>query len=66
MNLAYACYAYNLSKLCSDQVSLEQEKQNCDDWKRKYTEAQESGEESRRKLEETEKRVHQLQESLKG
>lgn len=52
--------------MCSVQVSLEQEKQNCDDWKQKYTEAQESGEESRRKLEETEKKVVQLQESLKG
>ncbi|CAN4114485.1 unnamed protein product [Withania somnifera] len=47
-------------------VSLEQEKQHSDHWKQKYAEAQESGEESRRKLEETEKRALQLQESLKG
>lgn len=46
------------------QASLEAEKQRADDNERKYNEAQTSGEERRKKLEETEKKVSQLQENL--
>lgn len=46
------------------QVSLESERQRADDFKRKYSEAQESSEEQCKKLDETEKKAHQLQESL--
>lgn len=46
------------------QASLESEKEKSDEWERKYNEAHESSEEKRKKLEETERRVHQLQDSL--
>lgn len=42
---------------------LQAEKQRADDYERKYEEAQESREELRKKLAETEKRVYQLQDS---
>ncbi|XP_054802473.1 myosin-9 [Prosopis cineraria] len=45
-------------------VMLHAEKQRADDCERKYVEAQESREELSKKLAETEKRVHQLQDSL--
>lgn len=43
---------------------LQEEKQRGDEYERKYVEAQGSSEELRKKLAETEKRVHQLQDSL--
>ncbi|KAI3460943.1 hypothetical protein Pfo_017606 [Paulownia fortunei] len=43
---------------------LQSEKQRANDLERQYAEALESGEGKRQKLEETERRVHQLQESL--
>ncbi|KAK6150259.1 hypothetical protein DH2020_017784 [Rehmannia glutinosa] len=43
---------------------LQSEKQRADDLERQYAEALQSGEVKRQKLEETERRVHQLQESL--
>jgi len=46
------------------QASLESEKQRADAWERKYAEVQQSSEEKHKKLEETERRVHQLQDSL--
>lgn len=46
------------------QGSLDSERQRADGFERKYNEAQESSEDRRKKLEETEKKVHQLQESL--
>ena len=46
------------------QASLESERQRADEWERKYAEALESSEVKRRKLEETDRRVHQLQNSL--
>lgn len=46
------------------QVMLQEEKQRGDEYERKYVEAQGSSEELRKKLAETEKRVHQLQDSL--
>ncbi|XP_027368060.1 myosin-9 [Abrus precatorius] len=45
-------------------VKLQAEKQRADEYERKYVEAQGSNEELRKKLEETEKRVYQLQDSL--
>uniref|UniRef100_A0A803M7T1 Myosin XI n=1 Tax=Chenopodium quinoa TaxID=63459 RepID=A0A803M7T1_CHEQI len=45
-------------------VSLESEGQRSDEWERMYKEAHESSEEKSKKLEETERRVHQLQDSL--
>ncbi|KAL5136717.1 Myosin-11 [Glycine soja] len=45
-------------------VMLQEEKQRGDEYERKYVEAQGSSEELRKKLAETEKRVHQLQDSL--
>ncbi|KAL2934752.1 Myosin-11 [Bienertia sinuspersici] len=45
-------------------ASLESETQRSDEWERKYKEAHESSEDKRKKLEETERRVHQLQDSL--
>ncbi|XP_057423450.1 myosin-9 isoform X2 [Lotus japonicus] len=45
-------------------VMLQEEKQKADEYERKYVEAQESSEELRKKLAETEKRVYQLQDSL--
>ncbi|KAH9602784.1 hypothetical protein KSS87_023071, partial [Heliosperma pusillum] len=44
--------------------SLGSERQKAEEWERKYVEAHESSEENRKKLEETERRVHQLQDSL--
>lgn len=52
------------SPLYAMQASLESEGQRSDEWERMYKEAHESSEEKHRKLEETERRVHQLQESL--
>jgi hypothetical protein len=46
------------------QVTLDYEKQRADDTQKKYSEVQEISEERRVKLEETEKKVQQLQESL--
>lgn len=46
------------------QVMLQEEKQRGDEYERKYVEAQGSSEELHKKLAETEKRVHQLQDSL--
>lgn len=46
------------------QASLQAEKQRADDFEKKLAEAEESSEERRKKLEETERRVQQLQESL--
>ncbi|KHN03859.1 Myosin-J heavy chain [Glycine soja] len=46
------------------EVMLQEEKQRGDEYERKYVEAQGSSEELRKKLAETEKRVHQLQDSL--
>ncbi|KAL8092604.1 hypothetical protein AgCh_034752 [Apium graveolens] len=43
---------------------LQSERERADDCERKYAAAMDSSEEKRQKLEETEKRVHQLQESL--
>ncbi|GMH25775.1 hypothetical protein Nepgr_027618 [Nepenthes gracilis] len=43
---------------------LQSERKRADEWKRKYSEAQESSEGKHKKLEETETRVHQLQDSL--
>ncbi|CAK9140657.1 unnamed protein product [Ilex paraguariensis] len=45
-------------------VLLQSEKHRADDYERKYAEALESSEEKCQKLEETERRVHQLQESF--
>ncbi|KAI4301137.1 hypothetical protein L6164_034448 [Bauhinia variegata] len=57
-----------IETLTADVISLkvmyQAEKQRADECERKYTEAQESSEELRKKLAETEKRVYQLQESL--
>ena len=46
------------------QALLESEKERADNSEKKFTEAQESSEERHKKLEDTEKRVQQLQESL--
>lgn len=46
------------------QTSLEAEKQKGDDFERKYNEAQALSEERGQKLEDTEKKGRQLQESL--
>jgi len=46
------------------QASLESEKRRADEWEQKYREAQQSSEEKHKKLEETQRRVHQLQDSL--
>lgn len=46
------------------QASLESEKERADENERKYNEAQTSGDERRKKLEETEKKVSQLEENL--
>lgn len=46
------------------QASLHSERERADEFERKYAAAVDSSEEKRQKLEETEKRVHQLQESL--
>lgn len=46
------------------QALLQAEKQRADEYERKYVEAQESSEERRKKLEETDRIVHQLQDSL--
>lgn len=46
------------------QISLTKEKERSNEWEEKYKEAHESSEEKRKKLEETERRVHQLQDSL--
>lgn len=46
------------------QTDLEQEKQRADDTARKFDEAQESNEERKNKLEETEKKVQLLQENI--
>lgn len=47
-----------------EQASLESEKLRADDFEKKYSEAQEANEERRKKLEATEGKVQQLQESL--
>lgn len=46
------------------QALLRTEKQRADEFERKYAEAQESSEERRKKLEETDRVVHQLQDSF--
>jgi myosin-5 len=46
------------------QALLRAEKQRADQYERKYVEAQESNEDRRKKLEETDRIVHQLQDSL--
>lgn len=46
------------------QTSLESEKQKAEDFERKYNESQALSEERGKKLEDTEKKVRQLQESL--
>lgn len=46
------------------QDSLKSEKDRADDYEKKYNESQESNEQGRKKLEESEKKVQQLQESL--
>lgn len=43
---------------------LHAERQRADEYETKYVKAQESNEERRRKLEESERRVHKLQDSL--
>lgn len=48
------------------QVMLQSEKQNSEDLGRKYSESEERSEERRKLLEETDKKVRQLQESLRG
>lgn len=48
----------------STQTSLKSEKQKADDFERKYNEAQVCSEERGKKLEDTEKKTRQLQESL--
>lgn len=48
------------------QSSLQSEKERADDLERKHAASEEFGEEKRQKLEETEKKVEQLQQSLKG
>lgn len=48
------------------QATLDLEKQRADEADQKYAEAQETGEERRKRLEETEKKVHQLQDTLRG
>lgn len=53
-----------ISLALSSQSSLESEKQKADDFERKYNEAQVCSEERGKKLEETEKKIRQLQESL--
>jgi myosin V len=45
-------------------MSLESEKQKSDDFEKKYNEAQAYSEERSKKLEDTEKKARQLQESL--
>lgn len=50
--------------LLSLQVLLIGEKKRADEFQKKHAEAQELSEQRRKKLEETEKKVHQLQESL--
>ncbi|KAK7277524.1 hypothetical protein RJT34_22538 [Clitoria ternatea] len=62
---SYSIQTYQvLSDYCIAQVVLQAEKQRADEYERKYVEAQESSEELRKKLSETEKRVLQLQDSL--
>lgn len=68
---SWSFYLFNLNldsrlpvTVSPPQASLESEKQRADDCERKYNEAQTSGEERRKKLEETEKKVSQLQENL--
>lgn len=46
------------------QALLQAEKQRADECERKYAEAQITSEERRKKLEETERLVHQLQDSF--
>lgn len=46
------------------QAMLHAERQRADDYEMKYAKAQESNEERLRKLEESERRVHKLQDSL--
>ncbi|XP_040862230.1 myosin-11 isoform X1 [Glycine max] len=53
-----------IKNLKVNMVMLQEEKQRGDEYERKYVEAQGSSEELRKKLAETEKRVHQLQDSL--
>lgn len=48
------------------QATLDSEKQRADETDQKYKEAQEMSEERLKKLEETEKKAHHLQESLRG
>ena len=57
-------YLYLGSLRKPSQASLDSEKQRADDCERKYNEAQTSGEERHKKLEETEKKVSQLQENM--
>lgn len=47
-----------------NQAMLDSERERADESDKKYTEALENSEERRKKLEEAEKKVHQLQESL--
>ncbi|RVX19333.1 Myosin-11 [Vitis vinifera] len=51
-------------EICISQALLQSEKQRADDFERKLEEAEESSEARRKRLEETERRVQQLQESL--
>lgn len=46
------------------QDSLNSERERADEYERKYNESKELSEQGRKKLEETEKKVQQLQESL--
>ena len=64
LNIVFVqCYEYFLCFIFT-QTSLESEKERADDLERKYNEAQASSEERGKKLEETEKKLRQLQESL--
>ncbi|EPS62252.1 hypothetical protein M569_12541, partial [Genlisea aurea] len=54
------------SKVENLESLLRSEKQRADDWERIYAETFQSGERRRKKLEETERRVHHLEESLNG
>jgi len=60
----YPLFTVHLLQFPIVQASLESEREKASEWEKKYTEAQESSEEKHKKLEETERRVHQLQDSL--
>lgn len=61
--LSFQCEKF-LNKLFPVQASLQNEKEASDNLRKKYDEAQECSEERRAKLEEADKKINQLQDSL--